>query len=486
MNLIHISLFCLSFGGKEAAERIGTSEFFYSIVIDAGSKGSRLIIFRWVPPSESDRVRRSQIVIPETVGMKRVRPGLSTFALSPGDVRESLKSLIDYATDQLSLIEELFEFIPIYIKCTAGMRDLTPARRDAVMENSISFIKNYSPFYFDENMASVISGEEEGAYAWLSINALRGRLGIDRGQSTYGVIDLGGASLQIAFVPDESHYVLQNCYPLTLTDQSEYRLYSKSYLHYGIVEGNRRHTSKIITDSILKIESVSKIENPCYYANYEFKPQFVNSFPIDVNMTGTGDFDRCAAELRDLFKKESVQCWVRDCTFDGVYQPRLGERPFVGISNLGKFVNVTGLDKFTSLKSIKERGRQICSLSHDQVEETYPNSTNTKSRETLCFSLAYIYTLLTYGLGFTISDDVEFHPFKVSQIEFTEDEGNVNIDWALGAVVRIANQQPPATLQQYLEKAHGIDTSGIRVEPSETVKREEVSPIETKFLKNII
>ena len=434
--------------------------WIYSIVIDAGSKGSRLVIFKWQPETTLPRKR---IQIPITVGSKSVNPGLAGSALDPGSVKGPLKELIDFAVETLKPLAKAHHLIPLYLKATAGMRDLTPKARDDVMGTTVGFLSNYSPFDFKPSHALVISGEEEGAYAWLAVNALKEVLGTDQGESTVGVIDVGGASVQLSFIPEKSHYVLQNCYPVTLTDQSTYRLYSKSYLHYGIVEANRRLASSIITENILKVDSVSVIENACYYMGMNFSPDFATrkyQIPISVSMTGTGDFARCVDELKKLFSKEGTQCWVRDCTFDGVYQPRLDRRPFIGVGNIGKILQVAGVPAVSTLKNVRATGAKICSMSFEQVEQAYPTLPNKLSKN-LCFSVAYVYTLLTYGLGFSVSD-VDDPTGDQSQIEFNNFIGDTKVDWALGAVIWEANQQPPATIPEYLKVVKDLDTSHIQ------------------------
>ena len=444
-----------------------SKQWFYSIVIDAGSKGSRLVIFKWQPDTE---LSRKKIQVPITVGMKAVNPGLAASALDPGTVKDPLKELLDFAIETLKPLEAVYQYIPLYLKATAGLRDLIPTARDAVMKETVGFISGYAPFDFNASHALVISGEEEGAYAWLAVNALRGTLGRDQGDSTFGVIDLGGASVQISFVPDTNHYVLQNCYPMTLTDFSTYRLYSKSYLHYGIVEANRRLASNIITENILKVDSVGVIENPCYYKGMEFSPDFATSeykFPITVDMVGSGNFPHCLSELGALFSKTAVQCWVRDCTFDGVYQPRLDSRPFMGIGNIGKILQLVGIATKSTLKEIHAKGSQMCAMSFEQIDTQF-NELSTKVKKNLCFSIAYIYVLLTVGLGFTISDLADPSALN-SQIEFNNFVGSEKVDWALGAIIWEANQQPPSTISEYLQRTKSIDTTTVAVTDSQAV-----------------
>lgn len=428
-------------------------EWFYSIIIDAGSKGTRLIVYKWQPEL---RLPRVSIQFPEQIGFKSVNPGLSAYAFAPQNVSTSLRELIGYATGLLDPLSDLFHLIPIYLKGTAGLRDLTPVARDAVMGATRSFLSNTSdcPFYFEPDQALVISGEEEGAFAWLSVNALKSTIGGVSGDSSYGVIDLGGASTQIAFVPERNHYILQNCFPLALTDTCSYRTYSKSYLHYGLVEANRRLSSNIIAENLLKIESIDMIENPCYYKGHRFTPDDFESthVPLTVEMMGTGNFTKCMHEISNLFNKGvGIQCWVRDCTFDGVYQPRLDARPFIGIGNIGKVLSRANIGKNSSLETIKLASIDICeTMNFDDVRVKY-DQVSEKFALHFCFSLSYIYTLLTYGLGF--QDLMGADGKKYSQIEFASDIDGTKADWAYGAIIYEANQQPPKTIHEYLELA---------------------------------
>ena len=447
--------FAVILGITDASDR-----WFYSIVIDAGSKGSRVIIFKWQPETS---LPRKTIQIPIQVAAKAVNPGLAAFALNATVVKDPLKELIDFAVDVLEPLSSVYDLIPVYLKATAGLRDLIPTARDGIMRETIQFISGYSPFYFKPDHALVISGEEEGAYGWLTVNALKGVLGKDSGESTYGIIDLGGASMQVSFVPETNHYVLQNCYPLTLTDQTTYRLYAKSYLHYGIVEANRRLAANIITENILKVDSVRAIENPCFYSGMEFTPDFATDeykIPISVKMTGSGDFSECVRALKRLFDKDDIQCWVRDCTFDGVYQPRLDSRPFIGAGNVGKILQIAGVPARSSLKNIRAVAIRICSMTYEHIQSEFLNE-STKTQKDLCFSISYIYTLLTYGLGFTISD-VSDPTQNQSQIEFTGFIDHTKVDWALGAIIHQANQQPPPTIATYLSKTSKLDTNSVK------------------------
>jgi Golgi nucleoside diphosphatase len=63
---------------------------------------------------------------------------------------------------------------PIYLRATGGMRQLPVAQRVRVLENVRRYLfSDACPFYFEFDFARVISGEEEGIYAWAAINFLK-------------------------------------------------------------------------------------------------------------------------------------------------------------------------------------------------------------------------------------------------------------------------------------------------------------------------
>ena len=80
------------------------------------------------------------------------------------------------------------------------MRALSEDKQDKILQKVKSVLRG-SGFRFRDAWASVMGGIEEGAFAWISANYQSS--GFDSGKplETNGVVDLGGASLQIAYVP---------------------------------------------------------------------------------------------------------------------------------------------------------------------------------------------------------------------------------------------------------------------------------------------
>lgn len=224
----------------------GTPESWdYAIVIDAGSHGSRLHLFRW-PPRQYDPSHpfTGPVSFPEDVASVKVTPGISLFSEHPPDVILSLEPLVTFAKNVLSTEGDRWSSIPLYLKATAGMRDLNRDTRDEIMLSIRDFFSNHtnSPFYFRPDMARVISGEEEGAFGWMSSNLAAGSF-FGNASTSVGAMDMGGASMQITFIPHHTS-ILESLFPAHVGGYA-LRLYTHSYLGYGWGDSLKRVTLRV-------------------------------------------------------------------------------------------------------------------------------------------------------------------------------------------------------------------------------------------------
>lgn len=176
--------------------------------------------------------------------------GLSSFSNHPQDLPTYLTPLFNHATSLIP--KDQLSQTPIYLLATAGMRLLPKSSRKEILRSTCSFIKNQTSFKVVEKVISdkasvstskgdpseveedesgcgesvrVISGEEEGLLGWISINYLmdgfqfqssvkdgissstsnekgKGK-GKGKHDHTFGFLDMGGASTQIAFEPSK-------------------------------------------------------------------------------------------------------------------------------------------------------------------------------------------------------------------------------------------------------------------------------------------
>jgi len=188
----------------------------------------------------------------------RIAPGINTYAENPEGVAEHLVSLIAFAKGQLSHLRHLWHTFPIFLKATAGMRELPLEQRLPIMLATRAFLRNDAtcPFQFnDDEQARVISGEEEAAFAWAGINFASGALLESQEKwgasstlspdNAYGTLEMGGASHQIAFFQPEQS-ILANLFKLQIGGSKHWNLYAHSHLQYGRVSAKARLWSHLV------------------------------------------------------------------------------------------------------------------------------------------------------------------------------------------------------------------------------------------------
>ena len=198
-----------SFGGNSSPS---TSP--YIAIVDAGSAGSRIYLYRH---SFLDNRIHVQIATkpptpPSTLPHpieKKLEPGLSHYA-STGDysgAAESLEPLLKYVLEWVP--EEWASQTPLYVYATAGLRLLPLASQEATLDAIVARVNEQYPFTFQRQHARVITGKEEGLFAWLALNYALGTLHSNASSAsttastaadgnTAGLVELGGASVQVA------------------------------------------------------------------------------------------------------------------------------------------------------------------------------------------------------------------------------------------------------------------------------------------------
>lgn len=200
-----------------------------------GSGGSRLHVYRWSPRIFDTVPPPLSFPTADERWTGRIAPAIQTYVDNLDGIEEHLAPLIDFAKSVLSGLENEYKNYPIYFKATGklslryglrpckqvdiasfvyitlynhlsmdysgGMRELSQVDREKIL-NRVRIIlsnKKICPFYFRNDFARVISGEEEAIYSWCATNLLMGSLlpsSLGQGtvitpNSTYGTLDLG-------------------------------------------------------------------------------------------------------------------------------------------------------------------------------------------------------------------------------------------------------------------------------------------------------
>ena len=215
-----------SLGGAHAP---AATDDAYAVVIDAGSTGSRVHIFRFghaagtgAPELEDDT-------------FKAVKPGLSEHAGNPAKAAASLKPLLAKAMEAVPA--HLHASTSLIVGATAGLRLLPGGQADAILDAVRALLKSEFPFAVDPAAGvTILDGADEGAFAWLTLNYLLGHLGKDPA-STVAAIDLGGGSVQHAYAlgPGAAAGAPAGYVRALAAPGRGYDVYVHSYLGYGLM-----------------------------------------------------------------------------------------------------------------------------------------------------------------------------------------------------------------------------------------------------------
>ncbi|XP_012873287.1 PREDICTED: ectonucleoside triphosphate diphosphohydrolase 1 isoform X4 [Dipodomys ordii] len=198
----------------------------YGIVLDAGSSHTNLYIYKWAAEKENDTGVVRQIEECKVKG-----PGISKYVQKPNELDMYLTECMEKSKEVIPSSQH--QDTPVYLGATAGMRLLRMENEQSAERVLAAVSRSLSNYPFDFQGARIITGQEEGAYGWITINYLLGKFTqklswlsfIPQSQETFGALDLGGASTQITFVP--LNYTVESP-----ENSLQFRLYGKDYTVY--------------------------------------------------------------------------------------------------------------------------------------------------------------------------------------------------------------------------------------------------------------
>ncbi|KAK0549466.1 Guanosine-diphosphatase [Tilletia horrida] len=232
----------------------------YAIMIDAGSTGSRIHVYKFNHCSASPEL--------ESEIFDLVKGGLSApaYSASPELAAASLRPLLDLALQEVP--KSLWSCTPISVKATAGLRLLGLQKAEQILQAVRMLLEKSYPFTIADTSdgrsgVEIMDGRDEGVFAFITVNYLLNRLGNSPSSTlsedatagthkvqTAAVLDLGGGSTQIVFEPrfegisraiaKEAAIVGmhpgEHVYKLENFGSQTYTLYQNSYLGYGLMQ----------------------------------------------------------------------------------------------------------------------------------------------------------------------------------------------------------------------------------------------------------
>ncbi|XP_054614209.1 ectonucleoside triphosphate diphosphohydrolase 1 isoform X1 [Dunckerocampus dactyliophorus] len=407
-----------------------TQKYKYGIVLDAGSSHTTVFVYQWPAEKDNNTGRAEQKYSCNVKG-----PGISSYSATPSKAGESLRACMQEVEENIP--RKRHAETPLYLGATAGMRLLEKANSSASEEVFKSVSETLQKFPFSYQGARILSGQEEGAFGWVTVNYLDDRL--KQGLKTTGALDLGGASTQISFVSKIFHSSESPGNSVTFRLYgNDYNLYTHSFLCYGKDQALRMalaHQTQA---------SPQAVSDPCFHPGYSETKEYSTLYdspcvsdrkpqeaPLTFQHRGIGKFQQCQEIVRNLF--DSSQCQYSQCSFNGVYQPTLQGMfgAFSAYYYTMSFLNLT--DTSVTLDTAKERIANFCATPWEQVKQQNPGI-KLKYLVGYCFAGTYLITLLTDGYNFTSE--------TYSSIKYVHQIKGSDAGWTLGYMLNLTNMIP--------------------------------------------
>ncbi|XP_069772167.1 ectonucleoside triphosphate diphosphohydrolase 5 [Narcine bancroftii] len=375
------------------------SNVFYGIVFDAGSTGTRIHIYTFVQKNPEPPQLFNEI-------FESVKPGLSAYVDDPEQGAETVRGLLNIAKQAIPSTHWLAT--PVILKATAGLR-LLPKQKAQALLLEIQELFEDSPFLVPDDCVSIMNGTYEGILAWITINFLTGHL-YSAKKNSVGILDLGGASTQITFLPQKERTL--HAAPVEYISSFEmfnnsYKLYSHSYLGFGL---------KVARLTVLgaleqKADETKRYKSSCLppFLKAEWKFSGVN-YKFGGMKGVPSSFQSCYTEVIKMIQKKLDQ------------QDEIKSRTFYAFSYYYDRAVDAGLIDH-------EKGGTILVTDFALKAEKVCKDLNVETTGSpfLCMDLTYIAALLKEGFGFY--DDTKLH--------LTKKVNDIETSWSLGAAFHL-------------------------------------------------
>ncbi|KAI0344475.1 hypothetical protein BDW22DRAFT_1354520 [Trametopsis cervina] len=410
----------------------------YALMIDAGSTGSRIHIYKFNNCGGSPEY--------EYEVFKQINPGLSAFPEKPLDAAQSLDVLLDEALKVVPA--SLQKCTPVAVKATAGLRLLGPEKSEKILDAVKHRLQEKYPFSLpDKDGIVIMDGSDEGVYAWITANYLMNTIRAETPANTptYAVLDLGGGSTQIVFKP-----VFDSNKPESTLEEGEHKydltfggkthvLYQHSYLGYGLMSArNSVHRVVDFMSSFQKASKDGSVANPCLAKGTTRAVEIVDAAKgaKKVTMTGSdvGSFDACNRVIELVMAKDAI-CELKPCSFNGVYQPSLLDTfPRGKVLLLSYFYDrlqpllPSSSTTPITVSKVAALAKQLCEGKPAWQKEWGKDKdlmAELEDRPEWCLDMTFMHALLRLGYEFGSDREVEIG----KQIEGTE------LGWCLGATI---------------------------------------------------
>ncbi|KAM9803769.1 LOW QUALITY PROTEIN: ectonucleoside triphosphate diphosphohydrolase 6 [Neosynchiropus ocellatus] len=398
--------------------RPGGRKFYYSIMFDAGSTGTRIHVFQFLT---------SHQVVPqlERETYRAIKPGLSAYAGEPQQCAEGVEQLLEVA--KVSVPPSQWNVTPVALKATAGLR-LLPGDKAAGLLDTVRTVFQASPFLTTSDCVSVMDGADEGISAWITVNFLTGGLQ-HSGSPTVGMLDLGGGSTQITFRPQDERTIQSSPVDFITAFQvfnKTHSLYTHSYLGLGLMSARLAILGGVEAPPL---GGSSQLVSPCLAPEYSGVWQHDDiTYSVKGQKAGTGP--RCESRSGPG-QRSSLRC-AGDSML-AACRARVEQLLYrkvdkvLAVEDVDFYAFSFYYDRAVDLGAIEAQSAGVVTAAQysDAAERVCADSYSGPSHGPfLCLDLLYISVLL---------QELGFPPHK--QLKLARTIGRTETSWPLGATL---------------------------------------------------
>eukprot|EP00106_Octopus_bimaculoides_P015269 XP_014782711.1 PREDICTED: ectonucleoside triphosphate diphosphohydrolase 4-like [Octopus bimaculoides] len=321
-------------------------DYKYSVFMDGGSTSTKLRIYKWQTPSLRDDIPHFT-----QISVSRYTPGISEYS-------DNLTAIASYIRP---MILESMELVP---------KDL----------------HKITPIYF---MATAVFYGRICCVYFVSISVL---FLLCRNTSV-GVLEMGGGSTQIVFVPKTPIYANKF---ITHIGSTYYHTYAHSYLNFG-----QAYLIERVQDHLLQQSGTNdSVLDPCRLRGDNATVSDENG--RSVIMIGNGNAESCREILEDFLNKQPPSdCSPKPCSIGTTYQSPLGDTIFYAVSAFvypTNQINSTDADERLNMDLMIKNTKTYCEMTIDEAVEV--TGATPKYASNNCISGVFIPLLLKNAYGF--------------------------------------------------------------------------------------
>lgn len=392
--------------------------FLYNIVLDAGSTGSRIHIFKF-------KQAGAQLLL-QSDGFHQLKPGLSSFADNPQAAADSLKPLMQEALKTVPKAQQASTSLSL--KATAGLRLLPGSKADEILAAVRTYLAT-TPFQVKADAVGIMDGAHEGAFAWLTLNYLLGKLTQGPGE-TVAAIDLGGGSVQEAFaLTGEQATAAPAGYITPLkAGGNTFNVYVHSYLGYGLMAAR----AKVIE------AGKDDPNHPCFAKGSSLKYSYAGKEYSIGEVIEAGDFKRCSAMAFKALEHDKDCGQPKEaCSFNGAWRgkPSSMARVYYVSSYFWDRALDSGIiadKKATSWKTspgdFAKRAAAVCGKDVAELSKSF-SGLQAAHAPYFCLDLSFCHTVLTQGFDLSETAPITL----VKQVLYNGEP--IEAAWPLGAAI---------------------------------------------------